>query len=191
MKNNLNYEKMKKLLIYGLVSVSCLGLYSQQVPENDQKVIDNYIRSASFNEVHPILSDTLQRVFSGKFYNVAPGFKSADGSVTCNNYHFNINGANIAELEELSNDKDLMQMPGLLQKGFFLNDEKSAGLFEVAINKIYPPEREDKGLIRHLKKNNQWIFIRGKFFENYKAIVVTVDPKGTVTKISFTLDYKM
>ena len=164
-------------------------LFAQKVPESDQSLIDNYIISHTFSSTEIVLSDTVQMVFTGNFYKVSPGNTYADGQSLGNPYFFNIREGRILEMEELSESKNLELLPTLVRNDFLLLDESNAKIFEAALDKLYPLDNNDKKEEKHEKKNNQWIFIRGKFFSNYSALIVTADPSGNISGIDFSLDY--
>jgi len=77
-------------------------------------------------------------------------------------------------------------LPVMLKKDFLLKDENAAAKFESALNVIYPFEDSDKGQIKHMKKGNSG-YSSGQVFDNYNAMIITVDPKGAITKITYNL----
>jgi len=181
---------MKNIILCILISLFPLALFAQSVPANDKALIDKFIVSISYNKVEPVAPDALSKVFIGKFYLVNPGFKLLSGSVTCTDFHFNANNNTLIQLEELSEDKTLPILLSLVKKEFILKDENAASFFESAINGIYPFDNKDKDQIKHLKKNDTWVFIRGKFFNDLMAMIVSTDSNGKITEIQFKLSYK-
>jgi hypothetical protein len=77
----------------------------------------------------------------------------------------------------------------LIRKDFLLKDENAAKLFESALNLIYPVDEKEKQNVKHIRKGAQWIFLRGKFFDDYTALIVTTSPNGAVTGIELKLAY--
>jgi hypothetical protein len=51
-------------------------------------------------------------------------------------------------------------------------------------------KESERAGIKHMKKNNQWVFLRGKFFDDQTAVVATVAANGTITKLQVMLAYK-
>ena len=180
---------MKKLLFSAYLLCVSFFLTAQQVPPADQQAIDNFIKSISYTETQLVKQDVLRKVFTGNFYNVKPGFKEQNGTMTCSEFHFNILNGKLTELEELDQDKELTTLNGMLNKNFLIKDEASAKTFETALDALYPLSDSDKAQEKHLKKGNQWIYVRGPFFEKFKALLVTVDAKGAITKMEFSLNY--
>ena len=77
----------------------------------------------------------------------------------------------------------------LIRKDFFLKDENAAKLFEAALNVLYPFEEAEIQNVKHLKRDSQWIFLRGKFFDDFTVLIVTTGPDGAVTKIELELSF--
>ena len=183
---------MKKLILYSLAFLFSSTIFGQKVSDGDKAALDGYVRKMMFLDIKPVVSDALQAVFPGKLYIVHPEFKfDTSGNWICQNIKLYVNGSSVTAIEELTTDMVVASLPELVKKEFLLKDENAAAKFESALNAIYPPERNDKDQIKHINKNDQWIFIRGKFFDNYKAMIVTVYQKGTILKISYSLSYKM
>jgi hypothetical protein len=182
---------MKKLILYSFIFLFSSTLSGQQVPDNDKAAIDGYINKMMYLDLTPIVSDALPAVFTGKFYSVHPVFKFDKSNWICQDIKLNVNGSSVSYLEELSTNMVLNTLPVMLKKDFLLKDENAAAKFESALNAIYPYHDGDKDQIKHMKKGDQWIFIRSKLFDDYNAMIITVDPKGTIKKITYTGNYKM
>jgi hypothetical protein len=79
----------------------------------------------------------------------------------------------------------------LIKKDFLIKDENTAKLFEASLNVLYPVDEKEIPNVRHLHKGSQWIFLRGKFFDDYTAFIVTVGTNGAVTKVELVLSYTL
>jgi hypothetical protein len=182
---------MKKLLflITSLIFPACL--FAQNIPDNDQSGIKAYVTDKMMMETVRFESDTIKKVFTGNFYKVNMGFKHVEGEDYCAEYYFNVNGTSISELEGPHADVEIAVLPRLIKSDFRLNNENAAKVFEACLDKIYPMEKSELELKKHFKKDNQWIFIRGSFFEDFKAFKVTVDPTGKIMVVEFNLGYKV
>jgi hypothetical protein len=182
---------MKKLILYIFIFLFSSTLSGQKVSDNDKAAINGYIIKMMYLDLTPVVSDALPAVFTGNFYIVHQEFGfDTSGTWICQNMKFNVTGSKVSYLADLSSNITINSLLVLLKNDFLLKDENVAAKFELALNAIYPYEDEDKVQIKHMKKGDQWIFIRGKFFETYEAIIITVDPKGTIKKITYRLDYK-
>jgi hypothetical protein len=77
----------------------------------------------------------------------------------------------------------------MIRKEFLLKDENTARLFESALNVLYPVDEGEVQNVKHLQKDSQWIFLRGKFFDDFTAFILTTGPNGAVTNIELKLAY--
>ena len=93
--------------------------------------------------------------------------------------------------EGIHTDLECPVLMSLIKKDFFLKDENSAKLFEASLNTLYPVDKKEIPNVKHLKKGSQWIFLRGKFFDDYTAFIVTTGANGAVTKIELKLSYPL
>ena len=180
---------MKTILLYLVLSLFSLSLAAQSVPAQDAKLMDDYIKSHMAPGTTVVSTAAISKVFTGNFYIVSPGFTYPDGVGYCSDFNFNITGSTLVIYEMLSEDKELPVLQKLVKKEFLLKDETGAKLFEAALNELYPVKDSEKPGIKHIKKNNQWIFLRGKFFDDQTAVIVTTDTKGTITKLEVKLAY--
>jgi hypothetical protein len=180
---------MKTLLLYLVIMLFPVCITAQTIVEQDEKLMDDYIKknlTSGKTTVDPL---AVGKIFSGSFYIVSPGFKQPEGIGYCSDYFFNINAGVLVEYEQLTTDKELPVLLSLVKKGFILKDEAGAKLFEASLNELYPVKDSDKPGVKHMKKNNQWIFLRGKFFDDQTAVIVNTDAKGTITRFELKLSY--
>lgn len=164
---------------------------AQTISTQDNNLIDEYLRAKMISKKTIIGPVAVNKVFSGNFYTANPGYVTTDGESYASDMHFNINGGVIIQYEELSTDKELPVLLALVKKGFLLKDASGAKLFEDALNELFPVKENEKKDIKHLKKANQWIFLRNKFFDDQTAIIVTTAPDGTISRLEVLLGYKV
>lgn len=170
-----------------LLIPACLA--AQTVSSQDEKAINDFLKKTLNQEIVEIAPDAVSKVFSGKFFKVSPGFDFPDGSGYCTDYSFNVNAGVIVVNEKFSTDMDLPQLLSIVKKGFLLKDEAAAKLFEAALNTLYPVDEDELPGIKHMKKGNQWIFLRDKFFDDQTGVIVTVSANGTIIKLEVKLGY--
>jgi hypothetical protein len=181
---------MKKLLLYLALLLLPVTMAAQTINAQDEKLIDDYLRDNLTSEKTVVSAVSINKVFSGSFYIVDPGYKSAEGTSYVTEFYININAGKMAIFEQLTNDKELPVLLSLVKKEFLLKDEPSARLFEASLNELYPVKESERAGIKHMKKNNQWVFLRGKFFDDQTAVVATVEANGKITKLQVMLAYK-
>jgi len=180
---------MKTILLYLALLFVPVCLTAQTVSSQDEKVINDFLKKTLNQEIEVVEPEAVSKVFAGKFFKVSPGFDFPDGSGYCTDYSFNVNGGVVVVNEKFSTDMDLPQLFSVVKKGFLLKDEASAKLFEAALNTLYPVDEKEMSGVKHMKKGNQWIFIRDKFFDDNIAVLATVSSNGAITKLQVILGY--
>ena len=180
---------MKKLLLPFSLILGTLGISNQNVLSQDKKIIEDYLVSKLAYRVNEIDPAAVNKVFMGKFYIVSSGYTDIEGTGYCSNFYFNDNGGKLVEFEQPTADKEFPILLGMVKKDFRLKDEPSAKIYETALNVLFPVKDSEKAGLKHMKKNGQWIFIRGKFFDDYTAFIITTSPVGEITKIEIKLSY--
>lgn len=180
---------MRTLILLSLLFAGTPALFGQALNAQDKKLIQDYILSQYISETTVVNPAVTSKVFSGRFYIVSSGFKYQDMTSYCSDFNFNLEAGKIRNYENVSEDHEMPQLVALIKKDYLLKDEPSAKAFEATLNELFPVKKEDLAGVKHYKKGNQWIFIRGKFFEDKSALIVTVAPNGTITKIENKLAY--
>jgi hypothetical protein len=183
---------MKKtpLLLYLALFLLPVKMAAQTINPQDEKLIDDYLKNNLISEKTAVSGVATGKVFNGNFYIVDPGYKSLEGTAYVTEFYINVTGGEMVLYEQLTNDKDLPVLLSIVKKGFLLKDDASAKLFEASLNELYPVKDAEKPGIKHIKKGNQWVFLRGKFFDDQTAVIATVAANGTITKLQVMLAYK-
>ena len=90
---------MKKLLLYLALLLLPVTLTAQTINAQDEKMIDDYLRDNLTSEKTVVSAVAINKVFSGNFYIVDPGYKSAEGTSYVTEFYININGGKMAIFE--------------------------------------------------------------------------------------------
>jgi hypothetical protein len=182
---------MKNLIISLIVFLFAASLSAQTIDSQSQKLIEAFVKSNIDIKSETIDQAAVSKVFTGKFCKIMVGFiESGAGSSSCgDNNYVNINETTIKMTEGIHMDLECPILISLIKKDFLLKDENAAKLFEASLNVLYPVDKKEVPNIKHLKKGPQWIFLRGKFFDDYTAFIVTTGTNGIVTKIEVKLAY--
>jgi len=182
---------MKNLILSLIALVLTICLSAQSVDSQSQKLIEVFVKNNIDIQPEAIDQAAVSKVFSGKFFRLMVGFiESGTGSSSCGDYNYvNINESTVKMAEGLHMDLECPILMSMIKKDFFLKDENSAKLFEASLNVLYPVDEKEVQNIKHMKKGPQWIFLRGKFFDDYTAFLVTTETTGKVTKIEAQLSY--
>lgn len=186
---------MKRNVLFIFIMLLTMKTFAQQIDSATEKIINDYVISRLIIEKEPADPSLLSQVFSGKFYKVntfyyyASREENSESSAACNQFWLNVDNGKLTEVQQLFSDSNLPDVLSLLKKDFFLKDEASALKFENALNALFPVDEKEKLNIKHMKKNFQWIFLRGKFFDDSTAVIVTTNPNGSVSKVEVVLAY--
>jgi hypothetical protein len=184
---------MKNLLLPLIALVISAGVSAQTVDTQSQKLIETFVKSNIEMELEAVDPAAVSKVFVGKFFKIMVSFvETGVGASSCGDHNFvNINGTAVSMVEPIHMDLECPVMLSLIKKDFLLKDENGAKLFEAALNVVCPVEAREMPNVKHLKKGSQWIFLRGKFFDDYTAYIVTTNPAGTIVKIELELGYTL
>jgi hypothetical protein len=180
-------------MIRKLLPLSLLPLILVLAPQlraddaaDDQAFFDK--QTSKFVKLQPkrLTADAIGKVFSATMYSVT--VVGSDGSST--NSVVARTGDDISIIAIPMSTADMPDVVKLIKADFTIKAEADAHVFQSALDVIYPIDSngDDAGAkaIRH--NGNQWIFIRGKFFDHFKGFIVTTDDGGKVTGVKWTLD---
>jgi|SRR5690625_4360881 len=181
---------MKSLFSTLLFLMFFVNLSAQNVDPANQERIESFVRSHVYAQPETIDKDVTDKVFSGTFYNakVKISYLPTE-SQSFTDTGFNVHNDSVTKLKSCCSNQEFPTLLSLVKRDFLLKDENAAKQFEAALDVLYPVDEEDLQYVKHLQEGSQWIFIRGTFFDNLQAFVVTTDTDGTVTKISHNLEY--
>jgi hypothetical protein len=180
---------MKKSILFIIIlSFLSINLIGQEIPEKDNSLIDNFIKSRISIEKERIAPDTLAKVFNGTFYKINAGFAfiDPDQMTSSSNEIFNIKDGKISVLEN-TNDS-MLTLLSLVRKDFYLKTAINAKVFETCLDKIFPIGDFDLQHKAHMKIANKWYFVRGTFFDSKSGYIVTLDPNSKITNISYSME---
>ena len=166
------------------------NLSAQTVDSLDQKRIEAFVRSNVYVKPEVVDKEATAKVFEGTFFKaeVKISYIPTESS-SYSESGINVYNDSVTKLRSCCSNQEFPELLSLVKKDFLLNDEKSAQLFENALNVLYPVKKKEIPNVRHLQEGNQWVFIRGTFFDDLQAFVVTTDSNGIITKIAYELPY--
>ncbi|MFN8209550.1 MAG: hypothetical protein U0T33_01100 [Bacteroidales bacterium] len=173
------------LFLTGIISVNLL---SQGIPAGDNALLDNLVKSRFSIKKELISSDTLKKVITGNLYLVKAEYADQNSTGALFENRFVIKDGKLLEPEDLSTDKKLEVLFSVVKKEFTIKTETDAKIFEKVIDAFYPLGWSNEKYRQHLKKDGKWYFVRGEFFDNKEAVIVTLDATQRITDISFSLE---
>ena len=139
-------------------------------------------------EVSPITSSWLTKLSKATWYSCTITItEEYDDMVSSSLYEvfaFEHNGNTLLfeEVNELLTSSAFLDS---IQDEFYLYDETSAELFELAIDQVSNFERTEKA---RFERNGSWVFIRTEFFENGSGFIVETDDSGVITNIAYSFE---
>jgi hypothetical protein len=184
---------MKNLILSFIAFLFTTCLSAQNVDSQSQKLIEAFVKSNIDIQTEAIDQAAVSKVFSGIFYKMKVGFiETGVGASSCGSDNYiNINETTIKMIEGIFMDLECPILMSIIKKDFLFKDENAAKLFEASLNVLYPVDEKEVLNIKHFKKGSQWIFLRGKFFDDYTAFIVTTGTNGIATKIEVKLAYPL
>jgi len=178
---------MKKFICLILtLSFLSINMIAQEIPEKDNSLLDNFIKSKISIVKTPIVSDTLAKVFDGTFYKVDAGFSFTEQMSYCSGDIFNIKDGALFVLE--GRNDSMLTLLSLVKNDFYLKTASDVKAFETSLDKIYPISNMNLQYKQHLKMANKWYFIRDKFFDSKSGYIVTLDQNSKITNISYSME---
>ena len=178
----------KSFLLSAILALMAINLLAQDVPSADNAILDKFIQSRFTMKKVLINSDTLKRVLAGSVYSIRADYADSSSSAVLWESRVIISNGKLFVPEELSTTKKLTGLFRLVRKDFFLRTETDVKFFERMLDIIYPLGWSNEKYREHLKKDGKWYFVRGEFFENKEAVIVTMDASQKITAISFSLE---
>jgi hypothetical protein len=178
---------MKKSFIYIMIfCLAILKMNAQDISEKDNIMLDSFIKSKIAIEKEKIDSDTLGKVFNGTFYKISAGFSFMDGGAMCAGSLLILKDGKLIEFD---NRRDTMfTLLTLLRSDFYLKTAADVKVFETTLDKIYPMSWSEAENKEHIKINNKWYFVRGKFFDSKSAYIVTLDKNSKISNIAYDME---
>jgi hypothetical protein len=182
---------MKKLISSLVALFFIVNLFAQTIAPESQKLIESFVKSNIDIKLEAVDQITVGKVFSGTFFKINVGFiETGSGANSCGSDNYiNVNGSAVNMIEPVHMDLECPVLMSVIKKDFFLKDESTAKLFEAALNVLYPVDEGEIQNVKHLHKGSQWIFLRGKFFDDFTAFIVTTGSNGAVTNVELKLAY--
>jgi hypothetical protein len=178
---------MKKSIIYIMIfSFLILKINAQEISEKENSLLDNFIKSKISIKKEKIVSDTLEKVFTGTFYKIDAGFSFGEGGSMCSGTLFVIKEGILIEFE--SRTDSMSTLLSLIRKDFYLKSEADVKIFETSLDKIYPMSWTNEEYKEHLKINNKWYFVRGKFFDSKSGYIITLDKNSKISNIAYSME---
>ncbi len=161
-----------KFLMGFVLLISTVVNASPKISDADNKKLDQLIDSSTRYECDAIKSKEVSAVLNG-FFVKAKIIKVKDDSYSERILVKTANG-------DFAVMKNEGKLKNYIQKSFRIKSKNDAKKFEKALDKIFPVFNLNKKI---LKKNGQWLFVRGRSFGKKTGVIVDVDGNGKIVSI--------
>ncbi len=185
---------MKKLLWFILISIMFLLVtsYPQDLTQSEEGLIREEICRRIKIDVKPIDTQTLGKIFYGTFYQIKLGKEDPDGSILwMGNLMLIRVDDHFVIPKDIGANKSMPSLKSLLKKDLRLKNMNDAQMIQDALDSIYKISSfSDKNVKGIKQKGDEWIFIRGKFFDTYKGFIFETKD-GVIVEVKYSLDIKI
>ena len=182
---------MKTILVLTMLSIS---LIAGAENTNDKKAVDKFIKGKITIKTTLLDKKVIKRFFEGNMYQSKISHNFGNDSSSNRGPVLHVLKDDVIAIQKPSTSQDLKSLQKALKDGVSLSKEIDILYFEKCLDVIYPISTTFGGKNAALKeffvKGNQVIFIRGKFFETLRAIIVDLDNNKKIKSIKYTLTFK-
>jgi hypothetical protein len=184
-------NEMKRFISSLIALFLIISLSAQTIAPESQKLIESFFKSNIYIKLEEVDQITVDKVFSGIFFKINIGFiETGSGANSCGSDNYiNVNGSAVSMIEPIHMDLECQVLKSIIKKDFLLKDENAAKLFEASLNVLYPVDEDEIPNVKYLHKGSQWIFLRGKFFDDFTAFILKTGSNGDVTNVELKLAY--
>ncbi len=180
---------MKTIILFLLIACGfTFTSKAQDVDNSDILLIDEFVNSITSREIEKVVSEDLNKVFTGTFYSVSPVITLENSYCSCGDNLIVIKDGQLIQIEEVGFNKRLEQLFSLLHEDFTIISESDAQTFEKVLDEIYPLSWADKPEEKKFfRRDNTWVFVRGEYFEGKKGFIVELDQASKITGILYDI----
>ena len=141
-------------------------------------------------QVRPINAPALSKVFAGGVYEVTTTKELGGGGTSEERQRVVFDGKQFAPIEQPGTNQDFPFLLNLIKSEFRLATQSQAKQFEAALDALYDGISVGDEPKQIKQQGNQWIFVRGKFFEDLSGYILTTKADGKITKVAYSLKIK-
>jgi len=184
-----NHHRLTLLIVFALSILQFVTPPAAAQKDNTNEAIQKAIKDRITVEAKRVKSDALSNVITGDLYDVTISFGGESGSSTINNKAVLIGDKVIVIPMPTTNEK-LADLKAVINPKFKLKTMEDATKLEAALDVLYPISSFGKSEKAIKQSEGKYIFVRGKFFKEFKGFVVTTDGEGSIADISYSLQIK-
>ncbi len=160
---------------------------AQSLTDEEKAFLDKHMSEVIKVEPARLNDAGFLKVFSALFYQVTISIKTDDGTQIQQVIVAHVGDA-LLSISRPSSDADMPNFVKMLNPDFKLKTDDDAKSMQAALDSAYPViTDDDKKAEKFRRTGNQWVFARGKFFNDDLGFVFQTDDSGTITSAKFTL----
>lgn len=160
----------------------------------DNAIVEKYIKDKIKVNVTALDTKITSKFFEGKLYKTKISQDVGNGTSSQGGPVVHVNKGKAINFEEPSTNQEMKILASSLKRNVSLTKEIDILYFEKCLDLLFPISSSfgvrDKAVKEFIVKKNQIIFVRGKFFDKFKAFVVDLDRNKKIKTINYSLEYK-
>jgi cellulose synthase/poly-beta-1,6-N-acetylglucosamine synthase-like glycosyltransferase len=171
-----------------LATFGALRAGAQTLTADEKAFMDQHLSDIVTTEITRLNDAALAKVFAVPFYSVKMIIKEDDGGEGYTSFTAARVGTQLVNVTAPGTDGDLPKFLKMIDPKFKLAADADATVVQQALDALYPPFSDsDKKEVKFTHTGNQWMFVRGKFFDDKKGYVFTTGADGTITAVKYLL----
>ena len=164
-----------------------LLVHADGLTPDDQAFFDKHASDVVQLQPTKLSDPSFLKVFSTPFYAVKVVIKEGDGDETTELVVAKM-GDKLVSVSRPDTDMDLPDFPKLLNPDFRLKTDDDAKALQSALDAAYPIIGDDNKKVEAIRHTgNQWIMVRGAFFDKTMGYTFDVDADGVIKSVKYVL----
>jgi hypothetical protein len=181
---------MRKSLVLILAVAFCgaaVQSFAQALTPADRAFFDQHISELVKIEPTHLVDPAVQKVFAAPLYEVTITVHEGDGTNTSKLIVARL-GSQLVSVTSPSTDAELPDFLKMLNPGFKLATADDARTMQQALDAAYPIiSSEGKKARTNRQAGNQWVFVRGVFFDSKMGYIFQTDASGRIVSAKYAL----
>jgi hypothetical protein len=175
------------LIVAMFLAIASVPSLAQSLTDDEKAFLDKHMPEVVKVEPARLNDAGFLKVFSALFYQVTISIKTDDGTQTQQVIVAHA-GDTLVSISRPGSEADMPNFVKMLNPDFKLKTDDDAKTMQSSLDTIYPLITDDEKKAEKFRHTgNQWVFARGKFFNDDLGFVFQTDDSGTITSAKFTL----
>jgi len=170
------------------LALSATGAAAQNRPPDEKEFVLQHLQNIVRVDPVRLTDPAVTSVFAVPLYRVMVEIGDPNGAARTS-VMVGRQGDTLVVVSQPGEDQDRPDILKLLRPQFKLTGAAAAETVQNALDLVYPiigsSADEKAKAFRH--RGNDWIFVRGKFFDASMGFVLTTDASGTITGVRYVL----